>query len=89
MKYRVRWERRALDELADQWLQAESAKREAITAAVPRIDRRLQADAVNEGESRADGRRIMFEPPLAVTFRIEADGRTVSVLHVRLFRKKQ
>lgn len=51
MKYRVRWERRALDELADQWLQAESAKREAITAAVPRIDRRLQADAVNEGES--------------------------------------
>ena len=31
----------------------------------------------------------MFEPPLAVTFRIEADGRTVSVLHVRLFRKKQ
>jgi hypothetical protein len=86
--FRVRWERRALDELTDQWLEADSVLRQAITAAAHRIDGRLQADAANEGESRPNDRRIMFEPPLAVTFRIEADGRTASVLHVRVFRRR-
>ncbi len=86
--YRVRWERRALDELADQWVGAHSSERQAITAAVHKIDERLRADAASEGESRAEGRRIVFEPPLAVTFRVEADGRTVSVLQVRLYRRK-
>jgi hypothetical protein len=86
--YRVRWERRALDELTDHWIQADSLQRRATTAAVHRIDKRLQADAPDEGESRAQGRRIVFEPPLAVTFRIEPDGRTVSVLQARFFRRR-
>jgi hypothetical protein len=87
--FRIRWERRALNELADLWAKGDSAERRAITAASHTIEQRLRRDPLNEGESRSGGRRITFAPPLAVTFRIEADGHTVSVLHVRVFRKRK
>ena len=86
--FRIRWQRRALDELTDLWTQADSALRQAITAASHTIDQRLQADPNNEGESRSRGRRIGFVPPLAVIFRVEADGQTVSVLQVRLLGRR-
>jgi plasmid stabilization system protein ParE len=86
--FRVRWERRALDELTDLWTQADSVLRQAITAASHAVDQRLQADPNGEGESRARGRRITFVPPLAVIFRVEAAGQTVSVLQVRLLRRR-
>lgn len=86
--YRVRWEGKALIALAALWVSANSAERKAITAASHQVDQRLRRDPENEGESRPKGRRIMFEAPLAVVFRIEPDGRTVSVLQVRMFRKR-
>jgi hypothetical protein len=86
--FRVRWERTALNELTVAWLQADSTLRQAITAASQQVDQRLRADPRNEGESRPGRRRIMFAAPLAVTFRIERDGQTVSVLHVRVFQQR-
>ncbi|HYT88845.1 MAG TPA: hypothetical protein VEL76_09065 [Gemmataceae bacterium] len=86
--FRVRWSRRALNVLAAIWTQADSEGRRAITAASHTIDQRLGADPHNEGESRPRGRRITFVPPLAVVFRIEADGQTVSVLYIRQFRRR-
>ena len=62
--------------------------RHDITAAVPRLEERLRLDAAHEGESRAGGLRVMFEPPLAVTFRVDAGSRIASVLDVRLFRRR-
>ena len=87
--FRARWERRALDEVARLWMQADSAQRLAITAATHTIDQRLARDPHNEGESRSRGRRITFIPPLAFSFRIEPDGLTVSVLEVGLFRRRR
>jgi hypothetical protein len=87
--FRVRWERRALDELADFWTRSNSPGRRAITAAAHAVENRLQAAPQAEGESRPRGRRITFEAPLAVTFRIEADGRTVSILQLRLYGKRK
>jgi hypothetical protein len=87
--FRVEWLQAALNELAHLWARADAAERQAITAASHRIDQRLTRNAANEGESRSGGRRIAFVLPLAVTFRIEADGHTVSVLHVRVFRKRK
>jgi hypothetical protein len=86
--FRVRWERRALDEIARLWTQANSVLRQAITAASHAVDQRLRVDPHNEGESRSNGRRITFIAPLAIIFRIEADGHTVSVLQVRLFQRR-
>ncbi len=87
--FHVEWLQQALDELTNAWLAADSAQRQAITAASHEVDQRLQSDPHNEGESRAAGRRILFAPPLAVTYRIEADGQTVTVVQVRVFRRRR
>jgi hypothetical protein len=86
--YRVEWLQFAVDELTRLWTQADSALRQALTAASHQIDQRLERDPLNEGEGRPGGRRILFAPPLAVTYRIEADGQTVTVLAIRLFRRR-
>lgn len=86
--FKVRWTRRALNTLAGLWVQGDSGQRQAITAASHAIDQRLQRDPHNEGESRSKRRRVTFVPPLTVFFRVEADGRTVSVLQVRMFRRR-
>jgi hypothetical protein len=85
--FRVKWLQSALNDLAAAWVQTDSTERAAITAASNQIDKRLSGDPEEEGESRPKGRRITFVPPLAVTFRVEPDGRTVSVVKVRLFRQ--
>ena len=86
--FRVDWLESSLNELTTLWTGADSRQRTAITAAAHAIEQRLMADATNEGESRPGGRRLMFAAPLAVTFQIEQDGATATVLHVRLFRKR-
>lgn len=87
--FRVQWLQSSLDALAEGWVQAESEKRRTITLAAHAIEQRLAEDPAREGESRAKGRRTTFAPPLAVTFQVERDGRTVSILHVRVFRRRR
>ncbi len=86
--FRVEWLQSALDMLAELWMQAASDQRQALTAASHQIDQRLSRDPHQEGESRSGGRRLTFVAPLAVTFQIEADGRTVTVLRVHVFRSR-
>ncbi len=85
--YRVEWLQSALDELAALWALADSALRQAITAASHQIDQQLQHDPDQQGESRPNGRRILFVPPLGVAYRVEAHRSTVVVLHVWQFRQ--
>ncbi len=87
--FRIRWARRALDELTILWTNADSAQRQAITQASHDVEVRLLRDPHNEGESRPFGRKVTFEPPLTVIFQIEPDGQTVSVLHIRVFRMRR
>jgi hypothetical protein len=84
--YSVRWEDTALNELASLWTDADSPLRGLITSTVSQIDHQLQSDPFAQSESRSEGRRILFASPLGILFRLEADGQTVSVLHVWLFR---
>ena len=86
--FRVDWLESALDDLAAIWNGADSSLRKTITAAAHAIEQRLRANAPNEGESRLRGRRITFAAPLAVTFQMESDGVTATVLYVRLFRHR-
>jgi hypothetical protein len=85
--FRVDWLQTALDQLMTIWMSADSAQRQAITAATHDIDQQLKADPFGPSESRPGGRRILFASPLGILFRIEADEQTVSVLRVWLFRK--
>jgi hypothetical protein len=80
--FRVRWKRSALDELAAQWTNADSAIRAAITAASAELDHRLKNDAQNVGESRAGALRVCFEFPLGIMFEVDSEQSLVKVLRV-------
>lgn len=86
MKYRVRYLRRAVNQLGGIWLNAPD--RNAVTAASSRIDRLLQIDPLSLGESREANKRFWVERPLAVTYRVQAADRRVVVLSFTYVRTK-
>jgi hypothetical protein len=57
--FRVQWLQGALDDLADIWTQADSALRQAITAASQALDQQLQANPYAASGSRDDEERIL------------------------------
>jgi hypothetical protein len=59
-----------------------ASDRNAVTQAANEIDRRLQTNPDQEGESRSDGRRLLLVNPLAVLFEVVPDDRIVSVIAV-------
>ena len=83
----IRWERGALAELADAWLESNSDERRKIVAAAAEIDRQLLGDPETLGESRTENARLMFIPPLGVLFEVE--NGVVSVLHVWKIHKRR
>jgi hypothetical protein len=86
--YRVLWARAALNNLAAAWTNADSAGRQAITAATTVIDRLLSDDPENQGESRNERDRIFFARPLGVTYRVYPSQRVVRVLQLWRFRQR-
>jgi plasmid stabilization system protein ParE len=83
MTYNIEWVEAAEDDLADIWLR--TPDRPAVTAAAAAIDRCLEQDPENEGESRPNGRRIAFFSPLGVRYRVVPGKRAVQVLRVWRF----
>ena len=67
--FRVRWTRRASNQLATIWIN--DADQNAVTFASHRIDQLLASDPENQGEERPNNRRVMFEPPILVVYRID------------------
>jgi len=80
MKFEVIWIPSAVQELAAIWLQA--SDRQAVTTAAHAIEKRLESDPENDGESRPKGRRILHSKPLGVRYRVLVDRRLVKVLRV-------
>ena len=87
--YHVDWIETAMEELLRIYTNADEELRRSITAASNQADKRLKIDPEHEGESRPDGGRIEFFPPLAVTFQVDSANKTVTVLHVRLYGKRK
>jgi plasmid stabilization system protein ParE len=79
MMFAVEWSRTAENQLAEVWSHA--SDRNLVTAAVQRIDEALRLNPETCGESRDWGRRILIEPPLAVTFSVDSMNRSVLVLY--------
>jgi hypothetical protein len=86
--FRVVWLETALNELAAAWTSADSAQRQAIAAASHRIDQLLRSNPYNQGESRPQGQRIMFQPPLGLTFEVRPQTGEVRVLPVWIVRPR-
>ena len=79
MKYFVLWSKEAERRLDEIWKKASDPTR--ILSAAVELEHRLREDPRGEGESRDGSRRIAFEQPLGITFRI-VDRLTVMVLAV-------
>lgn len=82
----VRWEKIAVAALADAWLAADSHERRLIVDAAAQIDQLLATAPEESGESRPEGRRVLFVSPLGVLFKVGGDA--VSVLRVWRLRKR-
>jgi hypothetical protein len=83
MSFTVIWLPDAEEELAALWLDAQY--RNAVTRASEALERRLQSRAPECGESRPNGRRVDFEWPLGVLYRVDEARRTATVSHVWLY----
>lgn len=77
----VEWEEPTLDHLADIYVEATPAEREAIAQCVERINARLAVDPWTPGEDRGPGRRVWFSHPLVVGYDLVPGG-GVLVNHV-------
>jgi hypothetical protein len=86
--FRVEWLQEALDELANLWMQADSALRQAITAATHALDQELQVDPYRNSEAREDEERVLFAYPLGVQIEVDLQQRIVWILHVWRFRRR-
>jgi mRNA-degrading endonuclease RelE of RelBE toxin-antitoxin system len=80
MTYTVTYKPSAENELAELWLNAPD--RQTVADAANRIDSLLGANPHNQGESREQQTRILFERPLAVQFEIHDANRVVEVLKI-------
>jgi len=79
MRFTVTWHPSAERELAEIWIAA--TDRQAITQAAHVIDQHLASDPLAQGEEFY-GDRILVTLPLAVTFGVNEQDRTVQILQV-------
>src|SRR5262249_37126982 len=80
--FTVRYAQRALDQLAELWLEA-GAEREAVTAAANEIDNLLASAPAGHGTPEHEGLWRLDVPPLRVLYTIEEHQKTVGVELVR------
>ena len=83
MNYTVVWMPRAQAQLANVWTSA--INRKAVTEATYRLEQRLAENPLDVGESREANRRIAFDPPLQVLFRVFAADMRVEVVSVEAY----
>jgi hypothetical protein len=93
MRYTVIWKPLAERALAECYVNAlehgDHALAASITNAVAGIDTTLLKNPESVGESRSEGKRVLIEPPLTVTFRIREADRQVWVLTVQQHQQKR
>jgi hypothetical protein len=80
MSYRVVWLPDAEAELTSIWLA--SSERDAVNAAASQLDALIRLKPTEVGESRSQGRRIIFVRPLAAIYRVILVTRVVEVVRV-------
>jgi hypothetical protein len=76
----------SLTSLSAFWEQADQPLREAIMRASSEIDRQLQTAPREQGESRDDATRILFQAPLAVLYEVDEARQLVRILRTWAYR---
>ena len=85
----VVWVQIALNELTVIWTNADPMLRKQITAATHIIDKELQSNPQDSGESREADHRILISMPRGVSFRVQVENNLVEVFHVWLIRPRK
>jgi len=80
--FQVEWLEEALDDLVRVWKNADASERPGITAAIRRVDLRLNSSPYAQGESREGNERVLTELPLGLQTYVEFDKQLVSVAHL-------
>ena len=83
--FAVVWTDYALDLLADVVVSLDLAMQDQLTSAIETLNRRLQSDPLDEGESRNSPYRVTFVGSLGILFRVEAANGVVRVTEVRWY----
>lgn len=79
MKYTVACTAEADDQLADIWVMNVD-QREAVLRAAQALDSKLEHSSFEVGESREEGFRVLFAPPLGIRFRVSTADRLVVIV---------
>jgi hypothetical protein len=77
----------AMAPLKETWDQADDSLREAILEASRQVDQQLHIDPHQQGESRDDKTRILFQAPLAVIFEVDEARKLVVVVRAWAYRR--
>ena len=80
MNFTVEWLDEALQQLAAIWVDADDPA--AVTAASHRLEQSIRADPLGAGESRDGDDRVVFDPPLALLYRVYPQQRSALVVSV-------
>jgi hypothetical protein len=70
------------------WESGDEAMREAIRRACHFIDLRLRLAPADEGESRGERARVLFQKPVAVLFEVDQDNQVVRILRSWIYRSR-
>lgn len=85
----VDWDEKAYDELADIWVSASPDERDVLGKIVEGLNRELEADPLDVGESRQRNVRVVVRLPLTIWFRVSDDALLVRVGHVHRVPKRK
>ena len=80
MKYTVLWAGAAENALVEIWLRA--TDRQSVTVAAQAIDRALELDPEEVGESREFNQRVVLVPPLGLVYIVRPSDALVRILRV-------
>ena len=72
--------------LRQAWEEGDESLREAICQASHSVDQRLRQTPEEQGESRENQARILFEAPIGVLFHVDKDNMIVRILRSWAFR---
>jgi hypothetical protein len=81
MNYTVVWRKRAENQLTALWLRA--ANKDAVAGYAEQIERILQRNPTDQGESRAGHVRLWFHRPISVLFQIDEAAKRVTVMAIK------
>ena len=83
--FAVVWSQNVLVELPDAFIGAELAEQDRMASGIEALNRRLQLEPAEEGESRWNGFRVTFPQGLVVIFHVDLDEQIVHVLRVKRY----